>query len=106
MSMMSLAVMQKVSQIGILKAMGAKDNFIRSVFFLQSFIISFFSGIIGIFISYFFILIDNHYNLIETVFPKSFFFDFPLILKVEYAYVYILSLYIFNQVFYFLILNK
>ncbi len=85
-SMMSLSVIQKVPQIGILNAMGAKRNFISNIFIFQSTITAVFSGIIGICLSYLFIELDNRYNLLQKVFPDSLFFDFPLILKGEYAF--------------------
>ncbi len=84
-SMMSLAVIQKVPQIGILNAMGAKGNFISNIFIFQAILTASISGIIGISLSYLFIKYDNQFNLIQRIFPESLFFDFPLILKGEYA---------------------
>ena len=84
-SMMSLAIIHKVAQIGILNAMGAKSSFISNIFIFQALITAIISGIVGISLSYLFIEYDNKFNIIQNIFPESLFFNFPLILKVEYA---------------------
>ena len=84
MSMMSLAVMQKVSQIGILRAIGMKNNDIGYIFIFQAVITSIISSIFGILLSLFLIYLDKHFNLIHEIFPGALFFDFPLILSAHY----------------------
>ena len=80
MSMMSLSVMQKVPQIGILRANGMQSNDISYIFIFQAVATSVVSSFIAILLSLFIIQLDNQYNLIHILFPGGFFFDFPLIL--------------------------
>ena len=81
MSMMSLSVMQKIPQIGILRAVGMKAVDIKYIFIFQAISTSIISSIIGILLSLGFIQLDNQFNLIHLLFPGGLFFDFPLILK-------------------------
>ena len=83
MSMMSLSIMQKVRQIGILGAMGMQTINISYIFIFQAITTSIFSSTIGIAISLFIIKIDNKFNLIKILFPGGFLFDFPLILNYQ-----------------------
>ena len=80
MSMMSLSVMQKVPQIGILRANGMQSNDISYIFIFQAVATSVVSSFIAILLSLFIIQLDNQYNLIHILFPRGLFFDFPLIL--------------------------
>ena len=84
MSMMCLSVMQKVPQIGILRATGMKSNDISYIFIFQAISTSVVSSIIGIVLSLLIIKLDNQYNLMYILFPRGFFFDFPLILDNRY----------------------
>jgi len=84
MSMMSLAVIQKVPQIGILRAMGAKKQNIAAIFIIQAFITWIISSITGIMLSLIIIELDKDYHLINILFPGALFFDFPLILQNRY----------------------
>ena len=84
MSMMSLSVMQKVPQIGILRTLGMGKNYIGYIFIFQAIVTSIVSSIIGILLSCSFIYLDEQYNLINEIFPSTLFFDFPLILKTQY----------------------
>ena len=84
MSMMSLSVIQKVPQIGILRAIGAKRMVIGKIFILQAIVTSIISSTIGIFLSLVVIQLDVRYNLIRALFPGGLFFDFPLILDQRY----------------------
>ena len=84
MSMMSLSVIQKVPQIGILKAMGAKQKHIASIFIFQALITWIIGSITGIILSLIIIDMDKHYHLMQIFFPGTVFFDFPLILQNEY----------------------
>ena len=84
MSMMSLSVMQKVPQIGILRATGMQSNDISYIFIFQAIITSLVSSTIGILLSLFIIRLDNQYNLVNILFPRGLFFDFPLILNNKY----------------------
>ncbi len=81
MSMMSLAVIQKVPQIGILRAMGARKQNISAIFIIQAFITWIISSITGITLSLIIIEVDKDYHIIEILFPGAIFFDFPLILQ-------------------------
>ena len=81
MSIMSLAVIQKVPQIGILRAMGAKKQNIGAIFIIQAFITWIISSIAGIILSLIIIQLDKYYHLIQILFPGAVFFDFPLILQ-------------------------
>ena len=84
MSMMSLSVMQKIPQIGILRAVGMKAVDIKYIFIFQAISTSIISSIIGILLSLAFIQLDNQFNLMLLLFPGGLFFDFPLILKSIY----------------------
>ena len=86
MSMMSLSVMQKVPQIGILRATGMQSNDISYIFIFQAIITSLVSSTIGILLSFFIIELDNQYNLVHILFPRGIFFDFPLILNNKYIF--------------------
>ena len=93
MSMMSLSVMQKVPQIGILRAVGMENSDIRYIFIFQSIITSIISSITGISLSLILIYFDEKFNLIHAIFPGSILFDFPLILKSHYVIlIFIISL--------------
>jgi len=90
MSIMSLAVMQKVPQIGILRAMGAKKQDVGAIFIIQALITWIISSITGIILSVIIIELDKHYHLIQILFPEAIFFDFPLILHNEYIFLIML----------------
>ena len=80
MSMMSLSVMQKVPQIGILRANGMQSKDISYIFIFQAVATSVVSSTVSILLSLLIIQLDNQYNLIHILFPGGLFFDFPLIL--------------------------
>ena len=84
MSMMSLAVIQKVPQIGILRAMGAKKQYIGAIFIIQAFVTWIISSITGIMLSLIIIEFDKDFHLIKILFPGAVFFNFPLILHNGY----------------------
>jgi ABC-type lipoprotein release transport system permease subunit len=84
MSMMSLSVMQKVPQIGILRALGMRNRDIGYIFMIQSIITSIISSAIGILLSVIIIYLDRHYHLIYSIIPGTIHFTFPLILKFHY----------------------
>ena len=93
MSMMSLSVMQKIPQIGILRAIGMNASDIKNIFIFQAILTSIISSTIGILLSLAFIKIDNYFNLMNMLFPGGYFFDFPLILKNSYiVLIFIVSL--------------
>jgi len=81
MSMMSMSVMQKIPQIGILRAVGMNAVDIKYIFIFQAISTSIISSIIGILLALAFIQLDNQFNLMHLLFPGGLFFDFPLILK-------------------------
>jgi len=84
MSMMSLSVMQKIPQIGILRAIGMSSSDIKNIFIFQAITTAIISSTIGILLSLAFIQLDNYFNLMDVFFPGGLFFDFPLILKNSY----------------------
>ena len=86
MSMMSLSVMQKIPQIGILRAVGMKAVDIKYIFIFQAISTSIISSIIGILLALGFIQLDNRFNLMHFLFSGGLFFDFPLILKNIYIF--------------------
>ena len=93
MSMMSLSVMQKIPQIGILRAIGMNSSDIKNIFIFQAISTSIISSAIGILLSLAFIQLDNYFNLMDVLFPGGLFFDFPLILKNSYiVLIFIVSL--------------
>ena len=93
MSMMSLSVMQKIPQIGILRAIGMNSSDIKNIFIFQAISTSIISSTIGILLSLAFIQLDNYFNLMNMLFPGGLFFDFPLILKNSYiVLIFIVSL--------------
>ncbi len=93
MSMMSLSVMQKIPQIGILRAIGMNSSDIKNIFIFQAISTSIISSTIGILLSLAFIQLDNYFNLMDVLFPGGLFFDFPLILKNSYiVLIFIVSL--------------
>ena len=73
MSMMSLAVIQKVPQIGILRAMGAKKQNISAIFIIQAFITWIISSITGIMLSLIIIELNKDFHLIKYCFRRSLF---------------------------------
>ena len=86
MSMMSLSVMQMVSQIGILRALGASKNGITLIFLIQGLITWVISSICGIIITLLIIFFDEKYNFIGKLFESSLFIDFPLILQIKHIF--------------------
>lgn len=92
-SMMSLSVMQKVPQIGILRANGMQSSDISYIFFFQAVVTSVVSSTVAILLSLFIIQLDNQYNLIHILFPGGLFFDFPLILHNQHiVLIFVVSL--------------
>ena len=81
MSMMSLSVMQKIPQIGILRAIGMRAVDIKNIFVYQAISTSVISSTIGILLSLVFIRLDKQFDLIHILFPGELFFDFPLVLN-------------------------
>ena len=81
MSMMSLSVMQKIPQIGILRAIGMRAVDIKNIFVYQAISTSVISSTIGILLSLVFIRLNKQFDLIHLLFPGELFFDFPLILN-------------------------
>lgn len=90
-SMMSLSVMQKIPQIGILKSMGFKRKKIGSIFLIQALLTGLISSSIGILLCKIIIKADDKYQIVHQSFPEAAFFDFPLILQDIYIPLIILS---------------
>jgi len=86
---MSLFVMKKIKHIAILRVLGATNQYIRNIFYLQTIIIWLFSSIASITIIYMIIQIDNSYNIFNYFFPSNIFIDFNLLLPFKYI-IYIL----------------
>ena len=93
MSMMSLSVMKKIPQLGILMSIGIKKNQIKYIFLFQSIITGVIGSLVGIIISQSIIFYDKKYQLIEIFFEDQMFFDFPLILtNMNILLIFLLSL--------------
>ncbi len=73
--------MQKIPQIGILRAIGMRAVDIKNIFVYQAISTSVISSTIGILLSLVFIRLDKQFDLIHILFPGELFFDFPLILN-------------------------
>ena len=85
MSMMSLSVMQKIPQIGILSTIGLAKIKIAYIFIFQSIVTSLISNIIGFTFSYLIIYLDSKYKIIMNILSASINFKFNLILNDEYV---------------------
>ena len=85
MSMMSLSVMQKVPQIGILSTIGLAKIKIAYIFIFQSILTSLISNIIGLTFSYLIIYLDSKYKIIMDILSASINFKFNLILNDGYV---------------------
>ena len=93
MSMMSLSVMKKLPQLGILMSIGIKKHQIKYIFLFQSIITGVLGSILGIIISQSIIIYDKKYQLIKMIFEDQIFFDFPLILtEMNILLIFLLSL--------------
>jgi len=93
MSMMSLSVMKKIPQLGILMSIGIKKHQIKYIFLFQSIITGVIGSLVGIIISQSIIFYDKKYQLIEIFFEDQMFFDFPLILtNMNILLIFLLSL--------------
>lgn len=79
-SMMSMSVMRKIPQIGMLRTMGYNKNRIAGIFIVQSIITGFAGCLIGIALAVSLIGIENHYHFLihfTSGFPLA---EFPLVL--------------------------
>ena len=93
MSMMSLSVMQKVPQIGILRAIGMTAGDVSKIYIFQAILTSIISSSIGISLSLLIIHLNSYFNFMSMIFPGALFFNFPLILKNSYIIlIFIISL--------------
>ena len=93
MSMMSLSVMKKLPQLGILMSIGIKKHQIKYIFLFQSIITGVLGSLVGIIISQSIIFYDKKYKLIKMIFEDQMFFDFPLILTdMNILLIFLLSL--------------
>ena len=77
-STMSISVMQKISQIGILKAMGYNGFIIKKIFFYFSFISGIIGVIIGIVLALFIKFIEYNYPFFHLLFGDYPFLEFPI----------------------------
>ncbi|MGB1242093.1 MAG: FtsX-like permease family protein [Chitinophagales bacterium] len=62
---LSMLVMEKKHDIGILKAMGATNNFIRKVFFMEGIMLSLSGAVIGIILATLICLTQQHFEVIK-----------------------------------------
>ena len=62
---LSMLVMEKKHDIGILKAMGAGKQFIRRIFLMESVLLAFLGASIGIVLAVIICLIQEHYGIIK-----------------------------------------
>ena len=94
-SMMSLSVMQKISQIAILRAIGYTEKNIMRMFLSQAFITWFLSCLIGSIVTRIILSIEKRFNIISYFFEESLLMKFPLIIKAEnLLFVFIFSFFI------------
>lgn len=77
-STMSISVMQKISQIGILKAVGYNNFNIKKIFFYFSCISGVIGVIVGIFIAYIIKIIEINYPFFHLLFGDYPFLEFPI----------------------------
>ena len=82
-SMMSLSVMQKISQIGILRALGTSEHKIMNIFLFQALATWFISSSTGIILTLVIIKVDKKINFISNFFNNNLMIDFPLMIKLE-----------------------
>jgi len=92
-SIMCLAVIRRVSELGILRTLGYSKNMIAGIYFLQSLIIGLIGGMIGIIVSKIFIKLDESNNFIEKLFSSDIIFNFKLnISNLEIFTIYMIGL--------------
>ena len=77
-STMSISVMQKISQIGILKTVGYNNFNIKKIFFYFSSLSGVIGVIIGVFIAYIIKLIEYNYPFFHLLFGDYPFLNFPI----------------------------
>ena len=94
---MGLSVMQKISQIGILRSMGLSENKIMAIFLFQAFFTWLISCLFSFLILLIIFYINFKFNFIKLLFNSNFIIDFPLIVNINDIY----SILIFS----FMILN-
>jgi lipoprotein-releasing system permease protein len=78
-SMMSMSVMRKIPQIGILKAIGFKNNDIKWIFIIQSLLIGIVGSIIGIILNILIIYLDKTFHFVNVLFAYFPIADFTLV---------------------------
>lgn len=66
MNTMTVSVIERTSEIGTMRAIGAEKKFVRSLFFTETFVITLFSSIIGIILAFIAMLIFNSCNITIT----------------------------------------
>jgi len=82
-SLMSLSVMQKIPQIGILKTIGYSNSNISMIFVVQSLATGFLGGIFGIGFAVGLIKLETEFNFMKVIFDTFPLKEFPLILSPE-----------------------
>ena len=80
-STLVLVIMQKVRQIGILRAIGATNIDIKKIIITQGILIGGFGALIGIIASYLLIIIQNSYGIIPIPSDIYFISQLPMMLK-------------------------
>ncbi|MBC8311266.1 MAG: ABC transporter permease [Candidatus Marinimicrobia bacterium] len=94
-SIMCVTVVRRVSEIGILRALGFSKNMIAKIYFSQSLLIGLLGGLFGIILSKIFIELDKANNLITHFFSSEILFDFELkISNSEIFIIYFIGLFI------------
>lgn len=83
-SIMSISVVQKYKQIGILKAMGIKDGSAATIFLIQAFILGIVGTCLGVFLTYLYIKGFNRYTSSSDGTPLvTIIIDYSFIIKLS-----------------------
>jgi lipoprotein-releasing system permease protein len=84
-SIMCISVVKRISEIGILRAMGISNNFIFKIYIIKSISIGLLGAISGVFIFYIIAALNNQHGLINSLFADSILFDFKILPSIEYS---------------------
>jgi len=80
-SMMCLSIMNRISEIGIMRTIGFRGWELAKIFLLQCTFTGIIGSAVGVIIALGLINLDNKINLIQMIFMDSLLFKFPLIIN-------------------------